>query len=352
MTLPADIVRLFQPDDRQRYLDRRALWKFDVEGEPWKVAQSGKGAFERAKSYVAYILERALANLLINHEEIIDALTVDKLATLLPRDQLGAIISIALKKGDKFTEAHLLEAVPPTSLVKHIPLDYVWERVINPLIAERHEYSDKALGGIGGKAFEVKPGLGQARRAVVDRAPCCGQGRRRRRSRRRGRDHGGRLRRRRDEGLLEADLRRAEANLKPERGIFAELPLIDAALARSREQERERPEVDRGLGDRRVVELAHLLDLRLDARHELVHAGREPLVAERALAAREGQQEIALRVASSLARVLVLVLVEASRLGRRREQGQHVPLERLVAEPGELLLDDAEALRVTPRSAR
>jgi hypothetical protein len=161
VTMPADIVRLFQPDDRQRYLDRRALWKFDVEGEPWKVAQSGKGAFERAKSYVAYILERALANLLVNHEEIIDALTVDKLATLLPRDQLGAIISIALKKGDKFTEAHLLEAVPPTSLVKHIPLDYVWERVINPLIAERHEYSDKGFGALGGKAFDVKPGVGK-----------------------------------------------------------------------------------------------------------------------------------------------------------------------------------------------
>jgi hypothetical protein len=156
VTMPADIVRLFQPDDRQRYLDRRALWKFDVEGEPWKVSQSGKGAFERAKAYVAYILERALANLLVNHEEIIEALTVDKLATLLPRDQLGAIISIALKKGDKFTEAHLLEAVPPSSLVKHIPLDYIWERVINPLVAERHEYTDRGFGGLGAKSADVK----------------------------------------------------------------------------------------------------------------------------------------------------------------------------------------------------
>ncbi len=156
VTTPADIVRLFQPDDRQRYLDRRALWKFDVEGEPWKVAQSGKGAFERAKSYVAYILERALANLLVNHEEIIEALTVDKLATLLPRDQLGAIISSALKKGDKFTEAHLLEAVPPSSLVKHIPLDYIWERVINPLVAERHEYADRGGAGLGAKSLDGK----------------------------------------------------------------------------------------------------------------------------------------------------------------------------------------------------
>lgn len=157
VTTPADIVRLFQPDDRQRYLDRRALWKFDVEGEPWKVTQSAKGAFERAKSYIAYILERALANLLVNHEEIIEALTVDKLATLLPRDQLGAIIAASLKKSEKFTEAHLLEVVPPASLVKHIPLDYIWERVIQPLVAERHDYAERATSGLSVKSPAAAP---------------------------------------------------------------------------------------------------------------------------------------------------------------------------------------------------
>src|SRR5688572_18107408 len=80
VTTPADIVRLFQPDDRQRYLDRKALWKFTVEGQPWKAAPSNKSQFERAKSYLAYVLNRALANRLLSHEELLNAITVQKMA--------------------------------------------------------------------------------------------------------------------------------------------------------------------------------------------------------------------------------------------------------------------------------
>lgn len=137
---PADIVRLFQPDDRQRYLDRRALWLFDVEGEPWKVTASARTSFERAKAYVAYILDRALSNLLLSHEELVAAITVEKLAALLPREELGSIIAMSLRQAEKFTEQHLVAAVPPRTLVDHVPLDYVWSRVVIPLIAERHDY--------------------------------------------------------------------------------------------------------------------------------------------------------------------------------------------------------------------
>ncbi|HEY8945474.1 MAG TPA: hypothetical protein VIM73_14495, partial [Polyangiaceae bacterium] len=141
VTTPADIVRLFQPDDKQRYLNRKALWLFNVEGEPWKVTASSKANFERAKAYIAYILERALANMLLSHEELVAAVTVEKLAALLPREELGAIIAMALRQTDKFSEEHLIGAVPPRTLVDHVPLDYVWNRVIVPLVAERHEYA-------------------------------------------------------------------------------------------------------------------------------------------------------------------------------------------------------------------
>lgn len=140
VTTHADIVRLFQPDDRQRYLDRKALWAFDVEGEPWKATASSRSAYERAKAYIAYILDRGLANLLLSHEELVAAITVEKLAALLPREELGAIIAMALRQPDKFSEEHLVGAVPPRTLVDHVPLDYVWTRVVVPLIAERHEY--------------------------------------------------------------------------------------------------------------------------------------------------------------------------------------------------------------------
>jgi len=140
VTTPADVVKLFQPDDRQRYLDRKALWAFDVEGEPWKATSSNRPHFERAKAYVAYILERGLSNLLVSHAELASALTVEKLSALLPREELGAIIAASLRQADKFTEEHLFAAVPPRTLVDHLPLDYLWTRVVVPLIAERHDY--------------------------------------------------------------------------------------------------------------------------------------------------------------------------------------------------------------------
>jgi hypothetical protein len=144
VTTPKDIVRLFQPDDRQRYLDRHELWAFDIEGQPWKVSSNDAGAHARAEKYVAYIIDRAVENLLISHEDIVNALGVVKLAGWLPSELLGQIIETALKKSDKFTEEDLLHAAPPTSLASHVPLDYLWEKVVVPLIAEQHDYARKA----------------------------------------------------------------------------------------------------------------------------------------------------------------------------------------------------------------
>ena len=150
VTTPAAIVKLFQPDDKQRYLERHALWAFDIEGQPWKTTPATKSAHDRAKSVVAYILDRALENLLVSHEEMVSAITVSKLAQLLPKEKLGAIIEASLKTHDKFTEEDLLGAVPPSTLVEHVPLDYLWERVVAKLIAEAHDYAPKPVALIGG----------------------------------------------------------------------------------------------------------------------------------------------------------------------------------------------------------
>jgi hypothetical protein len=143
VTTPKEIVRLFQPDDRQRYLNRHELWAFDIEGQPWKASSSDTGAHTRAEKYVAYIMERAIENLLISHEDIVSALGVVRLAGWLPSELLGQIIEASLKKSDKFTEEDLLRAAPPSSLVTHVPLDYLWEKVVVPLIAEQHDYVAK-----------------------------------------------------------------------------------------------------------------------------------------------------------------------------------------------------------------
>jgi len=160
VTTSAAIVKLFQPDDKQRYLERHALWSFDVEGQPWKTTPATKTAHDRAKAYIAYILERALENLLVSHEEVVHALTVTKLAQSLPKEKLGAIIEASLRTQDKFTEEDLLGAIPPQSLVEYVGLDYLWEKVITPLVAEAHDYAAKPVTLLAGEkksAGDTKP---------------------------------------------------------------------------------------------------------------------------------------------------------------------------------------------------
>jgi hypothetical protein len=160
VTTPKEIVRLFQADDRQRYLNRHELWSFNIEGQPWKASATDGVAHGRAEKYIAYIMNRAIDNLLVSHEEIVNALGVVKLAGWLPSEMLGQIIETALKKSDKFTEEDLLRAAPATSLVAHVPLDYLWEKVVVPLIAEQHDYVAKTTSGGGsGSLVESAPNL-------------------------------------------------------------------------------------------------------------------------------------------------------------------------------------------------
>ena len=155
VTTPKDIVRLFQPDDRQRYLDRHELWAFDIEGQPWKVSPNDSAAHGRAEKYIAYVIERAIENLLISHEDIVSALGVVNLAGWLPSELLGQIIEASLKKSDKFTEEDLLRAAPPSSLTTHVPLDYLWDNVVVPLSAQQHDYAPTQGGA---KPAEVEGG--------------------------------------------------------------------------------------------------------------------------------------------------------------------------------------------------
>jgi hypothetical protein len=85
---------------------------------------------------------------LLSHAELLAAITVEKLAALLPREELGAIIASSLRQAEKYTEENLIAAVPPRTLVDHLPLDYVWSRVVSPLIAERHDYAPRGGGAV------------------------------------------------------------------------------------------------------------------------------------------------------------------------------------------------------------
>lgn len=142
-----DIVSSFGPDDRVRYLDRQKLWAYVVEGKFWTTDPGRKKEFERAKQHVAFILDRALEDRLISHEDLIAGVSVEKLSESLPRAQLANIINEALALGKQkkpFTEEALLEAAAARVLVEDVSLEHLWETVIEPKIAAPHGFVEQS----------------------------------------------------------------------------------------------------------------------------------------------------------------------------------------------------------------
>jgi hypothetical protein len=136
------IVALFDADDRVRYLDAQKIWTFLTEGEFWK-ASTNKTTADVARNHVAFMLERALADKLISHRDVVEGVTVEELANRLPKAELGRLIQCALQNADRgstFTEADLLATTPARTLVQYVPLSHLWDNVVVPKIARRHNY--------------------------------------------------------------------------------------------------------------------------------------------------------------------------------------------------------------------
>jgi len=142
-TSPGTVVDLFEPDDRVRHLSDKALWQFVIEDKFWNAPSSDAEASKRATEHVAFLLDRALQDELITHRDIIDGISVHRIAKLLPRSEVEKIIAAALTVGQKnkpFTEAGLVDAVGSQTLLAHVPLKDIWNSMIVPKIAQAHRF--------------------------------------------------------------------------------------------------------------------------------------------------------------------------------------------------------------------
>lgn len=140
----ADILRLFPPDDRVRYLDARELWSFITEDEFW-APLNAEADVERAVNRMTFLLETAIGEDLLSIEDIIDGLTFDAISQRLPLRELQKVVKHALKLGrDKkpLTEDSLLDIVPLRALINHVSLEHVWNTVILPKVAGPAGYLD------------------------------------------------------------------------------------------------------------------------------------------------------------------------------------------------------------------
>jgi len=137
------IVSLFHPDDRVRYLDKVQLWNYIVEPKFWMQSKDDSAAFDRAKSHVAFILDRAIEDRMLTFRDIVDGISVATMVQHLPLEELQAVIEKALSnshKSETFTEEDMLNVVPMSRLVESIPLSVIWDRVVRPKIAAQNEF--------------------------------------------------------------------------------------------------------------------------------------------------------------------------------------------------------------------
>jgi hypothetical protein len=134
-----DVVRLFRPDDRVRYLPRSKLWSFVIEGEFWKATKTDKGNFERAQQHIAFLLDRALRDQVLTHLDIIEGISVNKICHLLPRPELETAMNSALaagRKGQPFSDRDLYDNLTALTLTNNIPLPHIWDEVVQPCAIE------------------------------------------------------------------------------------------------------------------------------------------------------------------------------------------------------------------------
>lgn len=130
-----DVVALFDPDDRVRFLDHGKLWAFLIEGEFWRIT-ADHVPVSVAREHIAYILSRARAEKLIADRDIIDGLTLDVLVESLPKEELGRVIERALSEGRAgrvFKDERVLDVLSPYLLVEHVSLAHIWHRLIERL---------------------------------------------------------------------------------------------------------------------------------------------------------------------------------------------------------------------------
>jgi hypothetical protein len=102
-----------------------------VEGEFWKASPANHVETDRARRQIAFVIERALAEALITHRDVVEAIGVAELATRLPRSELGKLVERALDAGHRgtpFTESELLAMLPPAEIVRMYRAARVGER--------------------------------------------------------------------------------------------------------------------------------------------------------------------------------------------------------------------------------
>jgi hypothetical protein len=140
------LLGVFSPEDRVRYLDPHRIWDFLAEDQFWLLdAEAGEEQRRGAVERMAFTLTQALSERLINLRDVMDGVTYDAVADSLSPHELRAVVRFALLKGREgigLNEKVLLEVLPLEKLVRSVPLDHIWNEVVLRRLAIPSGFTD------------------------------------------------------------------------------------------------------------------------------------------------------------------------------------------------------------------
>lgn len=144
VTTPADILRVFKPEDRVRFLNRAKLFAFAVEDGFYQGQRTGS-EHEKAVERLLFILEAAIAEKLVSGSDVASTIGFETIAQRLPMKELRSAVEHALSlgsRGEPFTEKALFETVPLRSILSYVPVEQIWNKVVVTKILAPSELLD------------------------------------------------------------------------------------------------------------------------------------------------------------------------------------------------------------------
>jgi hypothetical protein len=147
LTDAAQILELLPVDDQVRLLDARELWAFANEDGFWS-STPDNGDHRRAVARIAFLLESALQEELINLQEVVQSVGFAEIAGSLPPARLKDVVRHALELGQAgrpLDEAALLEVAPLSDLLEFVPLEHVWRTIVAERIAKPLDFGEPTV---------------------------------------------------------------------------------------------------------------------------------------------------------------------------------------------------------------
>jgi hypothetical protein len=133
-TSSLQLLSVFSPEDRVRYLDPRKIWDFLAEDQFWRFdPEAADEQRQDAAERMSFTLTQAVQERLLTLRDILDGLTYEAVADSLSPNELRTVVRHALLKGRDgigLNEKVLLEVLPLDKLVRSMPLEHIWNEVV------------------------------------------------------------------------------------------------------------------------------------------------------------------------------------------------------------------------------